>query len=193
MTTKFLTVSIHSNWPPCHSFLQNIMLSNFELLLTRMHDLLEKRTACDALPNAAAVAASACAIGSSRGYDELIPRNLSVVTERRAYYDYSPQSASDKTASETAGGVTLRTTEGLDFTTVHVVGSWDGWTQRHMLTRDQGAWAIALTKVFASLDGQPGNSDEYQVCSCIFDKVYGVPQFATSAYVLLINTVQVCW
>lgn len=45
----------------------------------------QRRTAQDALPNAALVAMTNCPIGSTRGYDELVPRQLSVVTENRQY------------------------------------------------------------------------------------------------------------
>ena len=44
-----------------------------------------KRTAADALPNAAFVAMSNCAIGSTLGYDQLIPHKIDVVTENRLY------------------------------------------------------------------------------------------------------------
>lgn len=42
----------------------------------------------DALSNAALVAAAACGIGSVRGYDELVPQTLNVVTEKRLYSIY---------------------------------------------------------------------------------------------------------
>ena len=45
----------------------------------------EKRTVLDAIPNAALTAFSACAIGSVRGYDELVPKHLNVVHESRSY------------------------------------------------------------------------------------------------------------
>ncbi|KAI8079775.1 glycogen debranching enzyme [Halteromyces radiatus] len=46
---------------------------------------LQKRLAQDALPNAAVVAFSDCSIGSVKGYDELYPRLLDVVGEKRQY------------------------------------------------------------------------------------------------------------
>ncbi|KAJ3412537.1 hypothetical protein HDV05_000618 [Chytridiales sp. JEL 0842] len=45
----------------------------------------QKRTAEDTLPNAALVAMSNCAVGSVKGYDEVVPELLNVVTETRKY------------------------------------------------------------------------------------------------------------
>nr|KAJ3421054.1 hypothetical protein HK105_004624 [Polyrhizophydium stewartii] len=45
----------------------------------------QKRTAEDSLPNAAVVAMAACAVGSVKGYDEIVPELLNVVTESRKY------------------------------------------------------------------------------------------------------------
>lgn len=45
----------------------------------------QKRTAVDALPNAAIVAMASCAIGSVRGYDQLCPKHLNIVAEKRKY------------------------------------------------------------------------------------------------------------
>ncbi|KAJ3269829.1 hypothetical protein HDV01_000877 [Terramyces sp. JEL0728] len=45
----------------------------------------QKRTAIDTLPNAALVAMSNCAIGSVKGYDEILPKLLDVVQETRKY------------------------------------------------------------------------------------------------------------
>lgn len=44
----------------------------------------------DALPNAAVVAFSDCSIGSVKGYDELYPRLLDIVSEKRHYSDPDP-------------------------------------------------------------------------------------------------------
>ncbi|OII76834.1 glycogen debranching protein [Cryptosporidium andersoni] len=48
----------------------------------------EIRTPVDTLPTAALVASAACALGSTRGFDELVPHNISVVSERRLYQNY---------------------------------------------------------------------------------------------------------
>ncbi|KAJ3118491.1 hypothetical protein HDU96_001310 [Phlyctochytrium bullatum] len=45
----------------------------------------QKRTAEDTLPTAALVAMSNCAIGSVKGFDEVVPELLNVVTETRKY------------------------------------------------------------------------------------------------------------
>ncbi|KAJ8327597.1 bifunctional 4-alpha-glucanotransferase/amylo-alpha-1,6-glucosidase [Batrachochytrium dendrobatidis] len=45
----------------------------------------QKRTAEDSLSNAALVTMSTCAVGSVKGYDEIVPELLNVVTESRKY------------------------------------------------------------------------------------------------------------
>ncbi|KAF7458527.1 Gdb1p glycogen debranching enzyme [Cryptosporidium felis] len=48
----------------------------------------EIRTPVDTLPTAALVASANCALGSTRGFDEIVPHNISVVSERRLYQNY---------------------------------------------------------------------------------------------------------
>ncbi|KAJ1607173.1 glycogen debranching enzyme Gdb1p [Cryptosporidium canis] len=48
----------------------------------------EIRTPIDTLPTAALVASANCALGSTRGFDEIVPHNISVVSERRLYQNY---------------------------------------------------------------------------------------------------------
>ncbi|VDD94330.1 unnamed protein product [Enterobius vermicularis] len=55
---------------------------------------IQKRSVYDVLPTAAMVAMASCANGSTRGYDELIPSALSVVTENRPYRRWSELSKS---------------------------------------------------------------------------------------------------
>lgn len=45
----------------------------------------QKRRAVDTLSNAALVAMSTCAVGSVKGYDEIVPKLLDVVNETRKY------------------------------------------------------------------------------------------------------------
>ncbi|KAF9582131.1 hypothetical protein BGW38_000606, partial [Lunasporangiospora selenospora] len=49
----------------------------------------QKRRAEDALPNGALVCMTSCAIGSVKGYDELYPHLLNLVSEKRHYATYS--------------------------------------------------------------------------------------------------------
>jgi len=48
----------------------------------------QKRRAEDTLSNAGLVCMTSCAIGSVKGYDELYPTLLNLVTERRQYATY---------------------------------------------------------------------------------------------------------
>ena len=49
----------------------------------------QKRTVYDTLPNAALACMAACAVGSTRGYDEIIPKNVDVVSDERFYKDWN--------------------------------------------------------------------------------------------------------
>ena len=71
----------------------------------------KKRTPHDLLPTAALVSMCYSAIGSNRGYDELVPHHIHVVNERRVYtyWDQDEESISNiKTVSPRTGIISAR-------------------------------------------------------------------------------------
>ncbi|BFY99964.1 hypothetical protein BsWGS_03004 [Bradybaena similaris] len=64
------------------------------LFFDQTHDnesLITKRSAYDVWPTGAMVAISNCAIGSNRGYDQMVPIHINVVTETRLYPSWTDQ------------------------------------------------------------------------------------------------------
>lgn len=100
------------------------------------------------LPLAAVVAGASTACGSTRGTDELVPYNLSVVRERRLYNDFHPEiplrdpaTTLERSAAALMGGAqtpeapkeeeeqTIEITWEHGGNEVVLRGEWDGWEQ----------------------------------------------------------------
>jgi glycogen debranching enzyme len=92
-----------------------------------------KRTAADALPGAAIVAFTNTAAASTKGFDELIPEQLSVVTERRLYKSAEDAPEVPKVRVSSDDGSVEMTIYYEDPTqrlhSVEVKGNWDSWSQ----------------------------------------------------------------
>lgn len=94
--TEKSTILYESHQRPClvvplagskpHAFLMDCTHDN--------ESPLSKRTAQDALPTGALVGISASAIGSNRGFDDLYPKLLDVVSEERHYETYTDTTSS---------------------------------------------------------------------------------------------------
>lgn len=116
----------------------------------------EKRTAQDTLPNTALVNMCACATGSVFGYDEIYPKYVDIVNEKRLYS--SPYSGLDekkvarRSGSGGIGGIkkllnqlhTLAGQDGYDETHIHHEGQYITVHRMHPKTR-KGFFVIAHT------------------------------------------------
>ncbi|EAW08494.1 putative glycogen debranching enzyme Gdb1 [Aspergillus clavatus NRRL 1] len=114
----------------------------------------QKRDARDTLPNAALVALCASAIGSVMGYDEIYPKLVDLVHDKRVYFSEFSESAEVKRDSVTGGigGVkkllnelhTMMGVEGYDETHIHHDGEYITVHRVHPKTR-KGIFLIAHT------------------------------------------------
>ena len=124
----------------------------------------QKRDARDTLPNAALINMCASATGSVMGYDEIYPKLLNIVNEKRLYS--SPYSEGPVTVGGGSGGIggikklmnRLHTTmgkDGYDETFIHQEGEYITVHRVHPRTR-KGIFAIAHT-AFPGYDNGHGS------------------------------------
>lgn len=123
----------------------------------------QKRTAKDTLPNAALVAMCASAIGSVMGYDEIYPKLIDLVHEKRLYSPGSSESPSQDDQSSNGGIGTVKAllnrlhtmmgVDGYDETHIHHDGEYITVHRVHPRTR-KGVFLIAHT-AFPGHEGQP--------------------------------------
>ncbi|PHJ25580.1 amylo-alpha [Cystoisospora suis] len=73
----------------------------------------QKFTPGAALPLSVLLAAAGCAVGSTRGFDEIVPRTLSVVGEDRLYEDFHPEIPLINPVQLLGGGAGAKKSNGL--------------------------------------------------------------------------------
>lgn len=93
-----------------------------------------KRTAADALPTSAIVAFTNTASATTRGFDELIPEQLSVVTEERLYKTEEHTIHLPRVVMAPSGDAGVAVTVYYEDTSRHcnsvdLKGNWDNWSQ----------------------------------------------------------------
>ena len=97
----------------------------------------ESRKPHDALPSAALVAMTNCTVASSRGYDEFIVKQVSVVNEHRIYARYPAPGKGVETVSARDVPVLITFSHEISqkIGTVDVKGDWDNWESFYTLQR----------------------------------------------------------
>ncbi|KAK1143430.1 bifunctional 4-alpha-glucanotransferase/amylo-alpha-1,6-glucosidase [Aspergillus melleus] len=123
----------------------------------------QKRTAKDTLPNAALVSMCASAIGSVMGYDEIYPKLVDLVHEKRLYSSVRSDPSNQDTQATEGGIGTVKTllnrlhtmmgVDGYDETHIHHDGEYITVHRVHPKTR-KGVFLIAHT-AFPGHESQP--------------------------------------
>ncbi|VEL10873.1 unnamed protein product [Protopolystoma xenopodis] len=86
------------------------------LLYDQTHDNpspMERHSLFDFLPRAGLVAMGCCATGSVRGYDELVPHHINVVTEERLYSTWAEASQSSNAENPASGNTGIVCAKGV--------------------------------------------------------------------------------
>mmetsp|Transcript_19591 Transcript_19591/g.35971 ORF Transcript_19591/g.35971 Transcript_19591/m.35971 type:complete len:1576 (-) Transcript_19591:43-4770(-) len=110
----------------------------------------QTRTAADALPTSAVIAFTNTASASTRGYDELLPQNLSVVDEYRLYKvtEQKVEVPTFRLLSAGDDGVSIAVhfdDGGRPYSSVEFRGSWDDWKEGiHLALVSPGVFAGVL-------------------------------------------------